>query len=54
MTLTCESYGRQIFGVGGRFAWADDSKAGCYRMPAFIYDTVSEVSRTDYDVSLLS
>ena len=51
MTLTCVTYGRQIFGIGGRKAWADDSAAGCYNAPAFIYDAQSEVSRSSFDVS---
>lgn len=51
MTLTCVSYGRQIFGIGGRKAWADDSAAGCYDAPAFIYDAQSEVSRSSFNVS---
>lgn len=50
MTLACATYGRQIFGVGGRLAWADDSKAGCYDMPTFIYDAQSEVVRSSFDV----
>ncbi|KAE8379096.1 hypothetical protein BDV26DRAFT_176784 [Aspergillus bertholletiae] len=52
MTLTCQAYGRQIFGVGGRLAWADDAKAGCYDMPAFVYDAQSEVIRTRFDPAL--
>jgi hypothetical protein len=52
MTLTCVTYGRQIFGIGGRLAWADDSQAGCYDTPAFIYDAQSEVTRTSFDVSI--
>ncbi|KAE8422773.1 hypothetical protein BDV36DRAFT_309790 [Aspergillus pseudocaelatus] len=52
MTLVCQAYGRQIFGVGGRLAWAVDSGAGCYDMPAFIYDAQSEVIRTQFDPGL--
>ncbi|CAG8021748.1 unnamed protein product [Penicillium salamii] len=52
MTLTCVSYGRQIFGIGGRKAWADDSAAGCYDAPAFIYDAQSEVSRSSFNPGL--
>ncbi|CAG7959708.1 unnamed protein product [Penicillium olsonii] len=54
MTLTCVTYGRQIFGIGGRKAWADDSAAGCYNAPAFIYDAQSEVSRSSFDPNLSS
>lgn len=53
MTLTCVTYGRQIFGIGGRLAWADDGQAGCYDAPAFIYDAQSEVTRSSFDVSTL-
>lgn len=53
MTLTCVTYGRQIFGIGGRRAWADDGKAGCYDAPAFIYDAQSETTRSSFDVSTL-
>ncbi|KAJ5916588.1 hypothetical protein N7504_000603 [Penicillium tannophilum] len=52
MTLQCATYGRQIFAVGGRLAWADDSEAGCYTMPAFIYDAQSEATRSTFDPSL--
>ncbi|KAE8141236.1 hypothetical protein BDV38DRAFT_268517 [Aspergillus pseudotamarii] len=52
MTHVCQAYGRQIFGVGGRLAWADDSGGGCYDMPAFIYDAQSEVIRTQFDPRL--
>ncbi|KAE8163035.1 hypothetical protein BDV40DRAFT_264045 [Aspergillus tamarii] len=52
MTLVCQAYGRQIFGVGGRLAWSVDSGAGCYDMPAFIYDAQSEVIRTQFDPAL--
>lgn len=52
MTLQCATYGRQIFAVGGRLAWADDSEAGCYTMPAFIYDAQSEVTRSRFDPAL--
>ncbi|KAF9894833.1 hypothetical protein FE257_004454 [Aspergillus nanangensis] len=52
MSLTCAPYGRQIFGIGGRLAWADDSEAGCYDMPAFVYDSVSEVVREEFDPAL--
>ncbi|RAK80039.1 uncharacterized protein BO72DRAFT_27003 [Aspergillus fijiensis CBS 313.89] len=54
MTLSCQAYGRQIFGVGGRLAWADDSDAGCYTMPAFIYDAQSEVVRSGFDPGLMT
>jgi hypothetical protein len=53
MTLTCVTYGRQIFGIGGRLAWAEDGQAGCYDAPAFIYDAQSEASRSSFDVSIL-
>ncbi|KAE8313114.1 hypothetical protein BDV41DRAFT_564630 [Aspergillus transmontanensis] len=52
MTHVCQAYGRQIFGVGGRLAWSDDAGAGCYDMPAFIYDAQSEVIRTQFDPGL--
>ncbi|KAK2743719.1 hypothetical protein FQN55_007122 [Onygenales sp. PD_40] len=52
MTLTCETYGRQIFGIGGRLAWADDAAAGCYDVPAFIYDAQLEELRTTFDPEL--
>lgn len=52
MTHVCQPYGRQILGVGGRLAWAIDSKAGCYSEPVFLYDAVSEVDRTEFDVRL--
>ena len=52
MTHVCQPYGRQILGVGGRLAWAIDSKAGCYSEPVFLYDAVSEVDRTEFDVCL--
>lgn len=52
MTHTCQSYGRQIFGVGGRLAWADDANAGCYGTPAFVYDAQSEIIRTQFDPGL--
>ncbi|KAJ5648013.1 hypothetical protein N7490_004385 [Penicillium lividum] len=54
MTLQCATYGRQIFGVGGRLAWADDADAGCYTMPAFIYDAQSEATRSTFDPALNS
>ncbi|KAJ6132649.1 hypothetical protein N7471_007864 [Penicillium samsonianum] len=54
MTLTCVTYGRQIFGIGGRRAWADDGKAGCYDTPAFIYDAQSEATRSSFDPALSS
>ncbi|KAE8364249.1 hypothetical protein BDV27DRAFT_157979 [Aspergillus caelatus] len=37
---------------GGRLAWAVDSGAGCYDMPAFIYDAQSEVIRAQFDPGL--
>ncbi|KAL2863953.1 putative cell wall anchored protein [Aspergillus lucknowensis] len=52
MTHTCQAYGRQIFGLGGRQAWADNFTAGCYDTPAFIYDAQSEVVRMDFDPGL--
>ncbi|OXV06242.1 hypothetical protein Egran_05990 [Elaphomyces granulatus] len=52
MTLTCESYGRQVFGVGGRLNWDNDT--GCFAngMPLFIYDVVSQTNPTTFDPSL--
>ncbi|KAL5043597.1 hypothetical protein BDW71DRAFT_187728 [Aspergillus fruticulosus] len=50
MSHICHTYGRQIFGIGGRQAWADNSSAGCYGRPAFIYDAQSEVVRNEFDV----
>ncbi|KAL4814748.1 hypothetical protein BDW67DRAFT_165117 [Aspergillus spinulosporus] len=52
MSHTCQTYGRQIIGIGGRQAWANDAAAGCYDAPAFLYDAQSEVVRTDFDPSL--
>ncbi|XHG06160.1 hypothetical protein AWENTII_009365 [Aspergillus wentii] len=52
MSLTCQAYGRQIFGVGGRLALANGQGAGCYTMPAFIYDAQSEVTRTSFNPGL--
>ncbi|KAL4749460.1 hypothetical protein BDW72DRAFT_194807 [Aspergillus terricola var. indicus] len=52
MSHTCHTYGRQIFGIGGRQAWADNSSAGCYGRPAFIYDAQSEVVRDVFDPAL--
>ncbi|KAJ5907096.1 uncharacterized protein N7473_004012 [Penicillium subrubescens] len=49
ITLDCAAYGSQIFGVGGRLAWADDSGAGCYDMPAFIYDAQSQTVKAEFD-----
>ncbi|KAL4751807.1 hypothetical protein BDW72DRAFT_202862 [Aspergillus terricola var. indicus] len=43
---------QMIIGIGGRQAWADDSAAGCYDTPAFLYDAQSEVVRTVFDPSL--
>ncbi|KAL2833737.1 hypothetical protein BDW59DRAFT_138116 [Aspergillus cavernicola] len=54
MTHSCQAYGRQIFGIGGRQAWADNSTAGCYDVPAFIYDAQSEVIRWDFDPALFT
>lgn len=54
MTMDCATYGSQIFGVGGRLAWYVDSRAGCYNMPAFIYDAESQAIRTKFDVSGVS
>ncbi|EEP76020.1 conserved hypothetical protein [Uncinocarpus reesii 1704] len=53
MTLTCEAYGRQIFGIGGRKARYDDARAGCYTMPAFLYDTKVESIVTTFDPALV-
>jgi hypothetical protein len=50
MTLVCQAYGPQVFGIGGRINWADNQDAGCYTMPAFIYDVNSESSRSMFDV----
>ncbi|KAL4812318.1 hypothetical protein BDW67DRAFT_170416 [Aspergillus spinulosporus] len=52
MSHTCHTYGRQIFGIGGRQAWTDNSSAGCYGRAAFIYDAQSEVVRNEFDVCL--
>jgi hypothetical protein len=54
MTLTCESYGSQVFGVGGRLNWKNDT--GCFAtgMPMFIYDVVSQTNPTTFDVSLFA
>ncbi|KAL4739023.1 hypothetical protein BDV11DRAFT_215509 [Aspergillus similis] len=52
MSHTCHTYGRRIFGIGGRQAWADNSSAGCYGRPAFIYDAQSEVVRNEFDPAL--
>ncbi|GFG17388.1 hypothetical protein IFM5058_08449 [Aspergillus udagawae] len=54
MTLVCEAYGPQVFGIGGRINWADDQGAGCYSMPAFIYDVNSGKSRARFDPALTS
>ncbi|KAF4219466.1 hypothetical protein CNMCM6457_003032 [Aspergillus fumigatiaffinis] len=54
MTLVCEAYGPQVFGIGGRIHWADDQDAGCYTMPAFIYDVNSGSSRAKFDPALTS
>ncbi|GIK03408.1 hypothetical protein Aspvir_007477 [Aspergillus viridinutans] len=54
MTLVCEAYGPQVFGIGGRINWADDQDAGCYTMPAFIYDVNSGSSRTKFNPALTS
>lgn len=51
MTHTCELRGRQMFAVGGRLAWQDDDKAGCYTMPAFVYDIVDQTVKSKFDVS---
>lgn len=51
MTLQRATYGRQVFAVGRRLAWADDAGAGRYDMPAFIYDAQSEATRSTFDVS---
>ena len=53
MSHACVGYGRQIIGVGGRLAWANDQKAGCYDVPAFIYDAQSQTNRSDFDVSYI-
>lgn len=52
MSLACATYGPQIFGIGGRLAWFNGNGAGCYTMPAFIYDAQSESTQTEFDVSL--
>ncbi|KAL2816667.1 hypothetical protein BJX63DRAFT_419866 [Aspergillus granulosus] len=52
MSLTCEAYGRQIFGIGGRLAWADGADAGCYDTPAFLYDAQTEAVTDHFDPSL--
>ncbi|KAF7171758.1 hypothetical protein CNMCM6106_006140 [Aspergillus hiratsukae] len=54
MSLFCQAYGPQVFGIGGRINWADDQDAGCYTMPAFIYDVNSETSRTTFDPAVTS
>lgn len=51
MTQSCEIRGRHMFAVGGRLAWADDERAGCYKMPAFIYDLVEQTKTSTFDVS---
>lgn len=51
MTHSCQVRGRQMFAVGGRVAWADDERAGCYKMPAVIYDLVDQAENTMFDVS---
>ncbi|KAL3433351.1 hypothetical protein BDV09DRAFT_205396 [Aspergillus tetrazonus] len=48
MSHACRTYGCQIFGIGGSQAWADNSSAGCYGRPAFIYDAQSEVVRNEF------
>ncbi|KAJ0419206.1 hypothetical protein BJY00DRAFT_286482 [Aspergillus carlsbadensis] len=52
MSLACEAYGRQIFGIGGRLAWANGADAGCYDTPAFIYDAQTEAVTDQFDPSL--
>ncbi|KAL4904766.1 hypothetical protein BDW74DRAFT_168005 [Aspergillus multicolor] len=56
MTHTClnQNYGRQIFILGGRQAWADigDAEAGCYKDAAFVYDAQSEIVLREYNPSL--
>ncbi|KAL4781755.1 hypothetical protein BJX76DRAFT_369608 [Aspergillus varians] len=54
MSHTCLTHGRQIFGIGGRQAWADNSSAGCYNMPTFIYDAQTEVVRNEFNPGLSS
>ncbi len=54
MSLTCATYGRQVFGIGGRLAWANGFEAGCYDMPAFIYDAGNGTAGSIFDVSNLS
>lgn len=51
MTHTCELRGRQMFAVGGRLAWQVDDRAGCYTMPAFVYDLVDQSVKSRFDVS---
>lgn len=54
MSHTCQAYGRQILGVGGRQSYVplSDPKAGCYKTPTFLYDAQSELVRKNFDVSL--
>lgn len=54
MSHTCQAYGRQILGVGGRQSYVgrSDPKAGCYKTPTFLYDAQSELVRNNFDVSL--
>lgn len=54
MTLACESYGSQVFGVGGRLNWNNDT--GCFAtgIPMFIYDVGSQTNPTTFDVSLFA
>lgn len=40
MTHTCEAYGRQVFVIGGRREWTDNSTARCSDTPVLLYDTV--------------
>ncbi|KAL2783093.1 hypothetical protein BJX66DRAFT_349881 [Aspergillus keveii] len=52
MSLTCEVFGRQIFGIGGRLAWDDGADADCYDAAAFIYDAQTEAVTDQFDPSL--
>lgn len=54
MTLTCESYGSQVFGVGGRLNWNNDTACFATGMPMFIYDVGSQTNPTTFDVSLFA
>lgn len=38
MSMSCEVYGSQILGIGGRLEWDEGAGAGSYGSPAFVYD----------------